>query len=112
MKSILILLSSGPTSRNALRALHLAHLLRGQGHRVSVYLLQDGVLCALTGPGFAVQGMVEEAKGNGVGFYVLDEDLALRGFQEKQLIPEVRVSDYSALVDLMMERSDSVLGVF
>lgn len=107
MKSIAVLITSSPTSSNARRAFALADLLGRQGHRISICLLQDGVLGAL-----ARGSPTGEELANLGDIYVLGEDLALRGFNEGDLIPPARLADYGELIGLMMERCDSVIGAF
>jgi len=103
MKSILILISSAPSSSNACAAFDLATQLRQQGHRVSVFLLQDAVLAALAHtPNAALTPDID--------CYALDEDLTLRGFGVHQLAPGVHSAGYSALVELMLERDGKVIG--
>lgn len=107
--SILLVVSSSLREPNGLRALELANQFRLQGKKTGVYLLQNAVF----------GGVNEEAKvlikaqiNSGIDFYCSEEDLTMRGFTEKDLHPQIRVSDYSDLIDLMMERHHKVIGAF
>lgn len=112
MKSILVMISSPPNTPNAVRALRLANAFNEKGNKVSVFLLQDGVLCALSKQDTSAKALLEKAMTAGAGCYVLEEDLVCRGFKMQDGISKVRRSDYSELVELMMERNDLVLGCF
>ena len=103
MESILILVNSAPSSSNVCEAFDLAVRLRQQGYLVSVFLIQDAVLAA-------VEGSLAGRLAPDIDCYALDEDLALRGFAAQQLAPGVRAAGYSALVELMLERHDKVIG--
>jgi len=112
MKSILMLIMSPPDSQNAARALKLARDLNGQGNKVGVYLLQDGALLALNRGDELVKDLLAQLLSKKVELYVGKEDLRMRGFGEKGLIPKVQLVDYHQLVDLLMDRYDSILGAF
>ncbi len=107
--SILLVVSGSLREPNGLKALELANQFRLQGKKTGVYLLQNAVL----------GGVDEEAKilikaqiNSGIDFYCSEEDLAMRGLAEKDLYPQIHISDYSYLVDLMMERYHKVIGAF
>lgn len=107
--SILLLVSGSLREPNGLRSLELANQFRLQGKKIGVYFLQNAVL----------GGVVEEAKilieaqiNSGIDFYCSEEDLTMRGLAEKDLHPQIHISDYSYLIDLMMERYDKVIGAF
>lgn len=107
--SILLLVSGSLREPNGLRALELANQFNFQGKKTGVYLLQNAVL----------GGVVEEAKmlieaqiNSGIDFYCSEEDLTMRGLAENDLHPQIHISDYSHLVDLMMERYHKVIGLF
>ncbi|MEW5817809.1 MAG: DsrH/TusB family sulfur metabolism protein [Spirochaetota bacterium] len=107
MKSILMMISSSPGSPNARTALELADNLRHKGNEVALYLLQDGVFHAVSGDK-VMERMVAEK----ICCYCLEEDLVMRGFRKLNLIPQAKVSSYEELVDLMMEKYDSTIGIF
>ena len=94
MESILLLVNSAPASPSAQRAWQMAHTLQGQGHPVTLFLIQDGVLAGLDGE-TSVRDLPPEIR-----CHVLGEDLALRGFTGLDLGPQVRVADYTQLVEL------------
>lgn len=107
--SILLVVSSSLREPNGLRALELANQFRLQGKKTGVYLLQNAVF----------GGINEEAKilikaqiNSGIDFYCSEEDLAMRGLRVKNLHSRIHISDYSYLIDLMMERYDKVIGAF
>ncbi|MEK6569451.1 MAG: DsrH/TusB family sulfur metabolism protein [candidate division NC10 bacterium] len=104
MRSILILIGSGPRTPQAEQALTLAVRLRQAGHQLRIALIQDASLMALARPGCSVPPAVS--------LYVVDEDLRLRGCRKEDVVPGVRIVDRSELVDLMMEQSDAVMGAF
>lgn len=112
MKSILMLILSSPNSHNALRSLKLARDLNGQGNQVSICLLQDGALLALGTGDEWVKDLLVQLLSKKVELYVIWDDLRLRGFKKKELVPEVQLVDYDQLVDLLMDRYESVLGAF
>jgi sulfur relay protein TusB/DsrH len=112
MKTILMLLSSAPASDHAAGALQLARLLKQEGYEVTVFLLQDAVLGALSAQDTPTGNLVAKAMAAGIGFLCLDEDLSMRGYTADELLPQIRLADYSSLVDLMMDGHDRVLGIF
>lgn len=112
MKSILVLISNSPNTQNALRALKLAKNFNEKGNKVSIFLLQDGVYCALSKRSTEVKVAVEKAIAAGIDCYVLEEDIVCRGFHSDDIVSKIRTSNYSELVEFMMERHDLVLGSF
>lgn len=99
MVTVLILVNNAPSSVNAQRAWQIARTLHEQGHPVTLFLIQDGVLAALNG---------ETALGDlpsDIGCYVLGEDLALRGFTPLKLREQVQVADYTQLVALFAQHT-------
>jgi len=107
-----MLISSAPGSGHAAGALQLARLLKQEGYGVTVFLLQDAVLGALSGQDTQTGNLVEKALAEGIRFFCLDEDLVMRGFSTDELLPQVHPADYSSLVDLMMDGHDRVIGAF
>jgi sulfur relay protein TusB/DsrH len=100
MEPILFLVNSAPSSPNVERAFHTAFTLREQGHAVSIFLIQDGVLGGLASEGDDGHSHVAQALDAGIAVQVLGEDLALRGFTAARLRNGVGVADYSQLIDL------------
>lgn len=111
MKRFLILISSAPDTPQALRALQLVKDLRRSGHTVSLALLQDSVLMTRQSPAPSHQALAELVT-DGVQCYGDSEDLALRGLAQPYILPQVQLTNALELVDLMMEKNDSVLGIF
>ncbi len=99
MESVLMLVSSAPSSVNAQRAWQLARTLHEQGQAVSLFLLQDGVLAALQSE-TALRDMPRK-----IACYALGEDLTLRGFTPLKLREPVKVADYARLVGLFDEHT-------
>ena len=103
MEPILLLVNSAPSSVNAQRAWQTAQSLHEQGHAVTVFLIQDGVLAGLNGE-TALRDLPRE-----ITSYVLGEDLQLRGFTQLKLRERVQVADYARLVDLF-DQHTRVIG--
>ncbi len=112
MKSVLMLIISPPESQNAARALKLARDLNGKGNRVGVCFLQDGALLARVTGDEGAKDLIVQLLSRKVDLYVIKDDLRMRGFGEKELIPEAKLVDYHQLVDLLMDRYESILGAF
>ena len=107
--SILLVVSGSLMEPNGLRALELANQFRLQGKNTAVYLLQNAVL---GGVSKEAEKLIEAQINSGIDFYCSEEDLTMRGLAEKDLHPQIHMSDYSYLIDLMMERYDKVIGAF
>jgi sulfur relay protein TusB/DsrH len=107
--SILLVVSSSLGEPNGLRALEIANQFRLQGKTTGVYLLQNAVL---GGVNEEAKILIEAHLNSGIEFYCSEEDLTMRGFAEKDLHPQIHISDYSDLVDLMMKRYGKVIGAF
>ncbi len=105
MEPILMLVNSAPSSAHARRAWQTARTLHAQGHSMTVFLLQDGVLAGLEREKDA-RGLPPEIR-----CQVLGEDLQLRGFAPSDLGAHVQVADYATLVDLFGVHS-RVMGAF
>ena len=108
MKSILFLIRSGPRSPQVNTVYNTIQHLSQAGLRVSVYLLQDGVLAGLDSP----WANAARAVAAGASFRVLAEDLVLRGFGDCDLAPGVKVAGYAEFIEAMMEGHARVLGAF
>ena len=104
MRSILMLIGSGPRTPQAEQAFTLAGHLQQAGYHPRIALIQDASLMALARPGCSLPPAVS--------LYVLDDDLHLRGCRKEDVLPGIRIVDRSELVDLMMEQSDAVMGAF
>lgn len=109
MDSILILLSSAPSSPNTARAFESTLTLRAHGHPVSVCLVQDAVLAGLETCADGANARTARALQAGVSIYALGEDLALRGFAPQKLCAGIRIADYPQLIDLF-EQHTRVIG--
>ncbi len=102
MESVLLLVNGAPSSPNAQRAWQIAQTLRDQGNRVTLFLIQDGVLAARKGES-ALHDLGDLA------CYALGEDLQLRGFAASNLREQVKIADYGRLVDLF-DQHERVIG--
>ena len=111
MESILVLIAGAPGSGKAADALKLAAAIRAQGNGVSVFLVQDAVLCAVREGDTEAHRLLQRVASDGVTFFCLAEDLAMRGHGPDDLLAQVQPSDYGHLVDLMTGQFDRVIGV-
>ena len=111
MESILVLIAGAPGSGKAADALKLAAAIRAQGNGVSVFLVQDAVLCAVREGDTEAHRLLHQVASDGVTFSCLAEDLAMRGHGPDDLLAQVQPSDYGHLVDLMTGQFDRVIGV-
>lgn len=91
--------------------LELARGLIKEGQQVSICLLQDGIYFAVSRV-WADRGHLREIVLNGVTYYVLQDDLIMRGFRQEEVEPRFKVINYPELVDLMMEDHQQVMGAF
>ena len=107
MKKILCLISSPPESAQITRGLALAHEWQKMGHSVQIGLLQDGIYTGIKG-----SAIIEDNALPGAEWFVLADDLELRGFSAQDLRTGVRTIDYPNLIKIMMEDADQVLGAF
>lgn len=103
MEPILMLVNSAPSSANAQRAWQTARTLHAQGHPVTLFLIQDGVLAGLERETH-VRNLPPE-----ISCQVLSEDLLLRGFALSDLGAHVQIADYAQLVDLF-DQHTRVIG--
>jgi len=86
----------------------LGRQLREIKHDVTVYLVQDAVFAARKG--FAAgEGLLAEARKNGLTLLADEISLRQRGVVKDRLSAEVKVSNMGELVDLLMERSDKAI---
>ncbi|MFQ6108481.1 MAG: DsrH/TusB family sulfur metabolism protein [Candidatus Aminicenantales bacterium] len=107
--SVLLIVSSSLREPNGLRALDLADQFNFQGKKTGIYLLQNAVL---GGVEKETKIRIQSQINSGIDFYCLEEDLTMRGFAKKNLPPQFHISDYSGLIDLMMEKYGKVFGAF
>jgi len=89
------------------RGLALANAWLKKGHAVQIGLLQDGIYSGLNGTPISEDDTLPNAE-----WFVLADDLQLRGFAAQDLRDGVRALDYPQLIKMMMEDVDQVLGVF
>ncbi len=106
----LLVLRSGPGG--AAVGLRTAAEMAVQGERVSLCLIQDGVLCALKGNQAGAAGLLAQALEAGVGLRYLEDDLAARGFGSDDLLVGASPLGYGELVELMLADDRQVLGAF
>ncbi len=107
MKKVLCLISSPPESVQVTRGLALAREWVKKGNDVQICLLQDGIYTAIDGSAILDEEALPDAK-----WYVLADDLQLRGFSSQDLRQGFRTLDYPTLMKMMMEETDQVLGAF
>jgi sulfur relay protein TusB/DsrH len=106
----LVVLRSGPGT--AAVGLRSAAEMARQGERVSLCLIQDGVLCALKGNQGPSETWLAEAVEAGVELRYLEEDLAARGFGRGDVRAEATPLGYGELAELMLADGQRVLGAF
>jgi len=108
--NIAILLKNGPCTEEADRALQTAVDMRAQGHRVSLFLLQEAVrLCRH--PAKRPGSMdIREITDSNIEVHVLVQDARLRGIEDSAVSGGIVKGTYDSLVELM-ESSDRVIGV-
>lgn len=90
--SMLHIVNKSPFERNALASC-LGHALAGD----AVLLIEDAVVGAVDGSGFAEQIKTALADKS---VHVLGADLAARGMQEGRVIEGIQIVDYAGFVDL------------
>ncbi len=106
----LVVLRSGPGA--AAVGLSSAAEMARLGERVSLCLLQDGVLCALRGNQGPSGELLAQATEAGVELRYLEDDLAARGFGGADVRAEARPLGYGELVELMLADDQQLLGAF
>lgn len=107
MSQYLLIESKSPLDGGAY-SFELASQLRGAGHDVSVYLVQDGVFAARRNFK-AGSKLLVGATGKRVALLADEVSLRQRGITRDRLAEPVRVSSMDELVDLLMERSDKAI---
>lgn len=107
-----IVARSGPGTSQADGALRLAHALIERDGGVTVALLQDAVLIALSDGDLPSQQRLRAAIHTGVQCVYLAEDLALRGFGPDRTLKGCESTGYAGLVDLLLANDARVAGAF
>lgn len=77
-------------------------------HRVTIYLLQDGVFTARKNFA-AAERLRQDARTHGMTLLADDVSMRQRGLVGARIADDVRVSGVDELVDLLMERSDKAI---
>src|SRR4030042_3272823 len=107
---IAILLKSGPCTDEADHALQTTADMLAQGHRVSLFLLQEAVrFCRppVKRPG---SREIQEITNQNLEVHVLAQDAELRGIEDSVIIGTLFKGTYDSLIELM-ESCDRVIGV-
>lgn len=107
MSQYLLIESKGPLDGGEY-SFDLARQLGEEGHSVSIYLVQDGVLAARRR--FEAGGkLVAGVRTKKVTVLADEVSLRQRGITGERLADAVRVSTVDELVDLLMEKSDKAV---
>lgn len=109
-KKKLVVLRSGPAAATV--GLRSAVEMARQGEKVSICLIQDGVLCALEGNSTSATPLLAKAMDAGVELRYLEDDLAARGFGADDVRLGATPLGYDELVELMLADGQLVLGAF
>lgn len=88
------------TNKSPLQTRDLESCLRLSRPGCGILLMEDAVYAALKGT--AVADRVHEATKDR-DIYLLEPDLAARGFTQDQVVPGVRLVDYGGFVDIAVE---------
>jgi sulfur relay (sulfurtransferase) complex TusBCD TusD component (DsrE family) len=83
-----------------------AAALKGRGHEVTVFLVQNGVLASRRG---ARDSYLDQLAQAGVALLADDFSLCERGIQPAELRPGVRPSSIEALVDALVRESTKAI---
>ena len=104
----IFLLTESLKSARAEVCLNYASSARMGGHQVAVYLIGDGVFCAIgKHPSSKLSGLLS----NGGEIYARKEDLEARGLLSQVLTGVAVPSDfYDKLIEDVMERADRVMS--
>ncbi len=108
--NIAILLKNGPCTDEADRALQTAADMRAQGHRVSLFLLQEAVRFCRSPVKRPGSTDIREITDSNIEVHVLVQDARLRGIEDSDVSRGFVKGTYDSLVELM-ESSDRVIGV-
>lgn len=107
MASVLVVLTSSPTTPTGRQALALAESLAGQGHALTLCCLQDAALLGSDRSPREARAVLDRLLDRGARCVVLGEDLALRGLRE---VPHARTVDHAGVVALLAAPQDRVIG--
>lgn len=108
MSKYLIIESRDPFESPDVRQLYaLAGELGKDGHEVTVYLIQNGVLAVRSGA--QTHGLTELIAGGKIKVLADDYSLNERGIQEGGMTSGVAVSTMDTLVDLLVEGGPKVI---
>lgn len=107
MASILVVLTSSPTTPGGRQALALAESLADQGHALTLCCLQDATLLGSNCPPPDAWPALDRLLDRGARCLVLGEDLGLRGLQEG---PRSSTVNHAGLVTLLTSEHDRVIG--
>jgi len=107
MRFIFVLTQSLESARSEV-CLKYAFFARMGGHQVAVYLIGDGVFCAIgVHPSSKLSGLLS----NGGEVYARKEDLEARGLLSRVLTGVEMLFDfYDKLIEDVMERADRVMS--
>ena len=92
----MLILSSGPTESRFQQAGNMARELQGQGHKTTLFLVQNATLAARQSPaGDSVRELTRQ------GIMVLADDFSLkeRGIKNNQLAPEITPASLDCIID-------------
>ena len=107
MSRYLLIETKGPADGGDY-AFELGRQLREAQHDVTIYLVQDGVFIARRSYK-AGAALVDDADRSGVKLLADAVSLRQRGVVGDRVANGVSVADMTALVDLLMERSDKAI---
>ena len=96
MSNYMLILSSGPTDNRFHQAGNIARQLREQGHKTTLFLVQNAALAARqSSAGEPVRELTRQ------GVLVLADDFSLRerGIQNSQLAPEITPASLDCVID-------------
>lgn len=105
MGFVTMVVSSPPQSAEGAHALSLANAFLVGGHQLSLFVIQDAVLCSLPTQPMETQQAMEDLLARGVKCYVLQEDLTLRGFGSVDLIAGVMRVEHHEMVKAVTDET-------
>lgn len=107
MASILVVLTSSPSTPAGGQALSLAESLAGQGHALTLCCVQDAVLLGSDRAPRDARVALDRLLSHGARCVVLGEDLACRGLKPGDRAATV---DHAGVVALLAAEHDRVIG--
>jgi sulfur relay (sulfurtransferase) complex TusBCD TusD component (DsrE family) len=107
---IAILLKSGPHTDNADRALQTASDILAQGHKVSLFLLQEAVRFCIPSMKRSDSLDLKQLGEKNLEIHAMDQDAKLRGINPAAFGQQVLEGSYDSLIDLL-DSSDQVIGI-